>query len=66
MFAHCNKVTILQLLYYYDALIVGSITIAYIIMTMHIYGIVFSMNIAGGTGGDRVPVSWFETHKSSL
>ena len=35
-----------QLLYYYDALILGSITIAYIIMTMH--GIVFNMNIAGG------------------
>ena len=32
------------LLYYYDALILGSITIAY--MTMH--GIVFSINIAGG------------------
>ena len=31
--------------YYYDALILGSITIAYIIMTMH--DIVFSMNIAG-------------------
>ena len=33
-----------QLLYYYDALILGSITIAYI--TMH--DIVFSINIAGG------------------
>ena len=43
MFAYC---TIPQLLYYYDALILGSITIAYIIMTMH--EIVFSINIAGG------------------
>ena len=43
MFAYC---TIPQLLYYYDALLLGSITIAYIIMTMH--DIVFSMNIAGG------------------
>ena len=41
MFAYC---TIRQLLYYYDALILGSITIAY--MTMH--DIVFSINIAGG------------------
>ena len=35
-----------QLLYYYDALSLGSITIAYIIMTMH--DIVCSINIAGG------------------
>ena len=41
MFAYC---TIRQLLYYYDALILGSITIAY--MTMH--DIVFRINIAGG------------------
>ena len=40
------KVTIPQLLYYYEAIILGSITIAYIIMTMH--DIVFSINIAGG------------------
>ena len=38
--------TIRQLIYYYDALMLGSITIAYIIMTMH--DIVFSINIAGG------------------
>ena len=43
VFAYC---TIPQLLYYNDALILGSITIAYIIMTMH--DIVFSINIAGG------------------
>ena len=42
MFAYC---TLPQLLYYYYALILGSITIAFIIMTMH--DIVFSMNIAG-------------------
>ena len=36
--------TIRQLLYYYDAFILGSITIAY--MTIH--DIVFSINIAGG------------------
>ena len=46
MFAYC---TIPQLIYYYDALILGSITIAYIIMTMH--DIVFSINIAGGDVG---------------
>ena len=43
LFAYC---TIPQLLYYYDALSLGSITIAYIMMTMH--DIVFSINIAGG------------------
>ena len=43
MFAYC---TIHHLLYYYDALILGSITIANIIRPMH--DIVFSMNIAGG------------------
>ncbi len=42
VFAYC---TIPQLLYYYDAFILGSKTIAYIIMTMH--DIVFSINIAG-------------------
>ncbi len=36
VFAYC---TIPQRLYYYDALILGSITIAYIIMTMHDKGI---------------------------
>ena len=45
VFAYC---TIPQLLYNYDAFILGSITIAYIGLIMTMHDIVFSMNIAGG------------------
>ena len=43
VFAYC---TIPQLLYYYDALILGLINIAYLMMTLP--DIVFSINIGGG------------------
>ena len=44
--------------YYYGAFVLGSITIAYIIMTMH--DIVFSMNIPGGDecSGARCITFW--------
>ena len=61
MFAYC---TIPQLIYYYDALILGSITITYIIMTMH--DIVFSMNIADDDACGRANCITFDATDPSL
>ena len=53
-----------ELLYYYDAFIIGSITIAYTIMAMH--DIMFSMNIAGGDDYSRARCITFGAAYTSL
>ena len=58
--------TIPQLLYYYDALILRSMTMAYIIMIKHDIVFVFSMNIAGDDECSRVKCITFDAADPSL